>query len=253
MPSRHTSRRMGSDCAKTATLFGPRSCVARGRIAPCQGDLDQPSELGKGKRIPYHLANVWHNRAAAVDVPVEYAKSAAPRRVERSLSDVRIRFVFTVCHRFLLAVSPYLILVQLITEPSQNRTGAAGASGSQPTPLTWHHFALFNRVNSRGSGDSDRRTAQPTTRIGDHEPKETQRPQCSNTGKKILDKNMQSEGEATRFSVFSIFLSHQSSCLFSVSTITGQKSLNDRHGAHTVNLQQAVVSCRSDRGGRCHK
>ncbi|WP_345324822.1 hypothetical protein [Novipirellula rosea] len=46
-------------------------------------------------------------------------------------------------------MSPYLILVQLITEPSQNRTGAAGASGSQPTPLTWHHFALPNRDQVR--------------------------------------------------------------------------------------------------------
>ncbi|WP_345681685.1 hypothetical protein [Novipirellula caenicola] len=46
-------------------------------------------------------------------------------------------------------MSQYLILVQLITERSQNRTGAAGASGSQRTPLTWHHFALFNRDQVR--------------------------------------------------------------------------------------------------------
>ncbi|GAA5510085.1 hypothetical protein Rcae01_05591 [Novipirellula caenicola] len=56
--------------------------------------------------------------------------------------------MFTVCHRFLLVVSHYLILVQLITEPSQNRTGA---SGSQPTPLTWQHFALFNRDQVRAT------------------------------------------------------------------------------------------------------
>ncbi|WP_345319147.1 hypothetical protein [Novipirellula rosea] len=48
-------------------------------------------------------------------------------------------------------VSQCLILVQLITERSQNRTGAAGASGSQRTRLTWHHFALFNRDQVRAT------------------------------------------------------------------------------------------------------
>ncbi|GAA5505601.1 hypothetical protein Rcae01_01046 [Novipirellula caenicola] len=37
-------------------------------------------------------------------------------RVERSLSDVKIRFVSTACYRLLLVVSQYLILVQLVTE-----------------------------------------------------------------------------------------------------------------------------------------
>ncbi len=88
--------------------------------------------------------------------PFANAPCGAPWRVERSLSDVRIRFVFTVCHRFLLGVSQYLILIQLITvqwitERSQNRTGATGASGSQRTPLTWHHFALFNRDQVRAT------------------------------------------------------------------------------------------------------
>ncbi|GAA5510929.1 hypothetical protein [Novipirellula caenicola] len=57
---------------------------------------------------------------------------------------------YALCSRFAtdfsFVVPQYLILVQLITDPSKNRTGAAG---SQPTPRTWHHFALFNRDQVR--------------------------------------------------------------------------------------------------------
>ncbi|WP_345689650.1 hypothetical protein [Novipirellula caenicola] len=48
-------------------------------------------------------------------------------------------------------MSPSLILVQLITEPSPNRTGATGASVYPPTPLTGHHFARFNRDQVRAT------------------------------------------------------------------------------------------------------
>ncbi len=46
----------------------------------------------------------------------------------------RIRFVFPVVHPFPLVVSQYLIHVQLIPGPSQNRACAARAPGSPPAP-----------------------------------------------------------------------------------------------------------------------
>ena len=60
----------------------------------------------------------------------------------------RIGFVFTVCHGFLFVVSQYSLLVQLKTEPSQNRTCAVNASGSQPTLLTWHYVVLPIAIKS---------------------------------------------------------------------------------------------------------
>ena len=56
--------------------------------------------------------------------------------------------MFTVCHGFLFVVSQYSLLVQLKTEPSQNRTCAVNASGSQPTLLTWHYVVLPIAIKS---------------------------------------------------------------------------------------------------------
>jgi hypothetical protein len=85
--------------------------------------------------------NVTDYGTATIDCPFHIRTNSTLRVSRPGSLRFRIRFVFPVCHLFPVVVSQYLIHVQLIADPSQNRTCAVNASGSPPTLACAKHVA----------------------------------------------------------------------------------------------------------------